>query len=238
MSAAWLAAISQPRRRRRARRSTWSPSEAKPSCRASAIASSSSITRTVRLGCVTLATPRLIRAACLGRRPRHRGLRPRQRRSHERQHDREGAALRPARSPPRPGRRGPHDVAHDRQAEARRPRTSCTRLVPDPVEALEDAFLLVARDADALVADRDDGLVAATCQTHDDVAGLPRVLDRVLEEVAQGLVDRLPRRRSSGAAPPPRSCSSTRKPRAADAAPRSPPRTRRTSSARSTSSNR
>src|SRR5436190_22936527 len=56
------------------------------------------------------------------------------------------------------------------------------------MESLEDLSQLVLRNADAPVAHRGHDLIAAILHVDVDLASLRRVLDRVLQKVAQNLL--------------------------------------------------
>ncbi len=58
-----------------------------------------------------------------------------------------------------------HDLLHDREAEAGAPDVMDER-VADAVEPLEDLLLLVGRDADAEVPDRDARAIAVAIDPH------------------------------------------------------------------------
>src|SRR5688572_27451463 len=62
----------------------------------------------------------------------------------------------------------------------------------DPMEAVEDLLLLIPRDADPLVLDRDRDPVTLAAHCYPDLfaRGLVGVFDRVVEQIAERLGDR------------------------------------------------
>src|SRR5439155_12157049 len=87
-----------------------------------------------------------------------------------------------------------HDVFHDRQTQSR-PAHVARAAALRPVKALEDPRQILRRDADAVVDDLDDDLLAspgvdvltADDQSHQPV--VPRVLDCVLHQVRYGALE-------------------------------------------------
>src|SRR2546423_8733689 len=81
-----------------------------------------------------------------------------------------------------------HDLLGDVEAEAE---TAVIRRrhLASAVEALEDLPDLVGGDADAAVAHRGHELIAAVLEAHVDVAAVRGVLLRVLEQIAEHLLE-------------------------------------------------
>ena len=80
------------------------------------------------------------------------------------------------------------DLACDRQAKARSLLAGDRRGAKEP---LADSRQLVCGDADALVGDLDDGLVALGLRAQDD-RGVAAVLDGVGDQVGERLLDAAP----------------------------------------------
>jgi hypothetical protein len=80
------------------------------------------------------------------------------------------------------------DVLDDREAEARAAHFAAAAAV-DAVEALEDARDVFGGDADAVVADFDEGVLAAGARGDVDLATFGGVLAGVVDEVGDGALD-------------------------------------------------
>src|SRR5439155_575797 len=82
------------------------------------------------------------------------------------------------------------DVSDDREPKAGPALAADARLV-DLVEPLEDPADVAGRNADPVVLDRDDHLVAAGCRAHRDGCATRRELHRVMKKVDEHLAEPL-----------------------------------------------
>src|SRR5262249_38270492 len=100
----------------------------------------------------------------------------------------EGAALVGDAVEPDAAAVGLDEAAADREADSGSAGATGHRAV-DAIEAIEDALGVLGRDADAVIADAEGDRAAVGGGVEDDPAGVRRVLDGVLDQVAQHLLD-------------------------------------------------